>query len=280
MIIKANAKINLALHVVNQKEDGYHQLDMIMVPIALYDTIEIERLGEDYEATVEFDDYSIPASNSVTKAITKMREHFHFEDAFSIYIEKGIPSEAGLGGGSADAAFVMKAIVELLHLKATEEELIDIAKQVGADVPFFIKNQPCRVEGIGEKLTPISIQKNYFALLVKPFLGCSTKEIFKRFDEEKLKYSSSIEESILALKEGKDEILAYTLQNDLEAVASQFLGDIERVHRSLKEDGFSLVLMSGSGSTVFALSENKEQIQKAYDKYKQKGYYVQITSII
>ena len=282
MKVKANAKINIALKVVSSRLDGYHDLDMIMVPIDLYDTIDIEVLSEEYETNVEFDDYSIPLGekNSVNKAINLLREKFGFKEEFDVYVEKRIPSEAGLGGGSSDAAFTLKAIVDLLKLPISEEELIELGKKIGADVPFFLINKPSRVEGIGEKITPFELKEKPLVLLVKPFLGCSTKEIFKEFDLNKENIEGDITLAITALQEGNlEEVNKYRL-NDLEKPAIKFLNDINTVLESLKNDGFEVVGMSGSGSTCFALSFNKELLLEKSKYYKQKGYYVLLTSII
>lgn len=282
MKIKANAKINIALKVVGTRENGYHDLDMIMVPIGLYDVIDIEVLSDEYETNVEFDDYSIPLGpkNTINKAIELLRDKYHFKEEFDVYVEKGIPSEAGLGGGSSDAAFVLKAIVDLLKLPASEEELIEIGKKIGADVPFFIKNSPARVTGIGEYITPFELENKPGVLLVKPFIGCSTKEVFKEFDLAKENQDGDILKAIEALQEGKlEQVQKYRL-NDLEKPAIKFLSDIQKIIKNLKDDGFEVVGMSGSGSTVFALSNNRALLLEKSKYYKQKGYYVVLTSII
>lgn len=280
MIVQANAKINLSLSVVGKREDGYHELDMIMVPISLYDTIEIEVLSDEYETLVEMDDYSVPEKNSVTKAIALMKEHFHIQEEFYVFVHKRIPSEAGLGGGSSDAAFVMKAIVQLLHLKTSDEELMTLGKKIGADVPFFIINKPARVQGIGEKITPITCSKDYKFLLMKPFLGCSTKEIFHLFDQNQAPITSKIEKAIEALKDDDFNKMKETFQNDLELPAISCLEDILRIKTILEREGNFVILMSGSGSTVFALSKEEDLLHKVKEKYQDKGYYLQIVSIL
>lgn len=281
MRVKANAKINLALNVVRKREDGYHDLDMVMVPIDLYDTIDISLLSPEYETDLFLDDYSIPTDqrNTVLQAVKKLKERFSLTQEFAIDIHKEIPTEAGLGGGSADAAAVLKAIVDLLHLPVQEEELLEIAKEIGADVPYFMKNQAAHVEGIGEKITPIAIKKSYSVLLVKPFLGCSTKEIFKRFHMKERK-SANIPILIEGLQTGDFEKIVCGCGNDLTSTASSLLGDIDRIIHLLQKQGLSCVGMSGSGSTVYALSEDVATLQKACDLFEQKGYYVKIASII
>ncbi len=281
MIVKANAKINLALNVVRKRKDGYHDLDMVMVPLDLCDTIEISLLSDEYETDLFIDDYSIPTDqrNTVFQAIQKLRERYFFTQEFTIDIHKEIPTEAGLGGGSSDAAAVLKAIIEMLHLPVQEQELLEIAKEIGADVPYFIKNKAAHVEGIGEKITPIKMKKAYSVLLVKPFLGCSTKEIFKRHTIQN-QHRADISLLIDGLETGDFEKIAKGSGNDLTSDAVSLLGDIERIIHTLHDFGFSCVNMSGSGSTVYALSEDKTTLERAQNFFKQKGYYVKITSII
>lgn len=281
MIIKANAKINLALNVVRKREDGYHDLDMVMVPLDLCDTIEISLLSDEYETDLFIDDYSIPTDqrNTVLQAILKLRERYSFTQEFAIDIHKEIPTEAGLGGGSSDAAAVLKAMIEMLHLPVQEQELLEIAKEIGADVPYFIKNKAAHVEGIGEKITPIKMKKAYSVLLVKPFLGCSTKEIFKRHTIQS-QHCADVPLLIDGLETGDFEKIAKGSGNDLTSDAVSLLGDIERIIHTLHDFGLSCVNMSGSGSTVYALSEDKTILEKAQNYFKQKGYYVKITSII
>ncbi len=282
MKVKANAKINIALKIVSNRKDGYHDLEMIMVPIDLYDVINIEILDDEYETNVEFDDYSIPlgSRNSVNKAIEALRNRFKFKEEFDVYVEKRIPSQAGLGGGSADAAFTLMAVTDLLKLPLSEEELIEIGKEIGADVPFFLVNKAAKVEGIGEKITPFELKEKPYVLLVKPFLGCSTKEVYNNYDLLDKTEKGDIEKTIEALQDGDLKRVNEYRYNDLEKPAIMILNDIDRIINSLKNDGFEAVGMSGSGSTVFALSFDKELCMKKSKYYKQKGYYVVLTSII
>lgn len=282
MKVKANAKINIALKIVSNREDGYHDLEMIMVPIDLYDVINIEILDDEYETNVEFDDYSIPlgSQNSVNKAIEALRNRFKFKEEFDVYVEKRIPSQAGLGGGSADAAFTLMAVADLLKLSLSEEELVEIGKEIGADVPFFMVNKAAKVEGIGEKITPFELKEKPYVLLVKPFLGCSTKEVYNNYDLLDKTEKGDIEKTIEALQDGDLKRVNEYRYNDLEKPAIMILNDIDRIINSLKNDGFEVVGMSGSGSTIFALSFDKALCMKKSEYYKQKGYYVILTSII
>ena len=164
------------------------------------------------------DDASLDFSrhNLCTKAICKLREAFGFKDNFVVNIHKEIPFAAGLGGGSSNAAAVMKAIVNILQLKADDEMLNEIGLQIGADVPFFLKMHPSIVTGIGEKLQPIPVAKSFLCLLVKPVKGLSTKKVFETYDERKPENLQIDTKRIVeALAAGDQETLSHTIGNDL-----------------------------------------------------------------
>lgn len=276
----ANAKINLALNVLTKRDDGYHELDMVMVPIDLYDTIYIDVLDNAEGSHVEFDDYSIPENNTVTKAIKVMRNHFHFKQHFDIYIKKRIPSQAGLGGGSADAAMVMQAIKELLNISCTHEKLLSLAKEIGADVPFFLINKPARVQGIGEIVTPFVMKDKLPMILIKPFKGCDTKKVYQNYDEHPCLTHLEIMPAITKLEKGQYDDIEKELQNELFEGANKECGDIGRIVKQLHDDGFSWVGMTGSGSMVYAIEKDEQKLLKAKKKYQKKGYYVVLSAII
>ena len=197
---------------------------------------------------------------------------------FRVYIHKVIPMQAGLGGGSSNAAFTMKAVNQMLKLNATDDEIIDMAKTFGADIPFFVKCIPARCRGIGEIMEPIEIKNNYSVLIVKPSLGCSTKEVFAIADKKEYKYVD-IDSVVKALKEGDDDLLAGVMGNSLEDAASSLVPEIQEIKATLKEAGFKLVLMSGSGSTVFALSTDSSLVKKVAKQLEDK-YIVEVTKVI
>lgn len=278
--IKSYAKINISLDVVRKREDGYHELDSIMLPIELHDSIIIETLKKATDNFVTVDDFSngLVHYNLATSAINAMAAKYGFSTKFRIYIHKVIPMQAGLGGGSSNAAFTMKAVNQLLKLNATNEELIEIATPLGADIPFFIPCVPSRCRGIGEKLEPIEIKNNYYVLLVKPNIGCSTKEVFALADSKEYKHPD-IETVLKALREGDDELLASSVGNSLEDPAIALVPEIAHIKQSLKDHGLKIVLMSGSGSTVFALSTDV-QILKKVRKELEEHYFVEICKVI
>ena len=278
--VKSYAKINISLDVVKKREDGYHELDSIMLPIELHDSIIIETLKSSVDNFVTVDDFSngLVHYNLATTAINAMAEKYGFSTKFRIYIHKVIPMQAGLGGGSSNAAFTMKTVNQMLSLGATDEELIEIATPLGADIPFFIPCVPSRCRGIGEKIEPIKVKNNYYVLLVKPTNGCSTKEVFAYADAIEYKHPN-IENVLKALEEGDDDLLAESIGNTLEDAAIKAVPEIAQIKQTLKDRGLKIVLMSGSGSTVFALSTDVKQLKKVA-KELEEHYFVEICKVL
>ena len=182
MKVQARAKINLALDVVERMDNGYHSLDMIMAPISICDEIEIE-IGICDEVPCE--GMKLPEKNTVSKMVQVLKELYHLSSNYKISIKKHIPAQAGLGGGSADAAAVCKAILQMEGIEETEENLYEITKQVGADVPFCIHDKWARVKGIGEKITPIESDWQFNIIVVKPDFGISTANAFSKWKESR-----------------------------------------------------------------------------------------------
>lgn len=278
--VKSYAKINISLDIVSKRKDGYHELDSIMLPIELHDSIIIETLSKSTDNFVTVDDFSngLVHYNLASTAINAMADKYSFSTKFRIYIHKVIPMQAGLGGGSSNAAFTMKAVNQMLNLKATNEEMIDLAATFGADIPFFIPCLPARCRGIGEKLEPITIKNNYYVLLVKPNVGCSTKEVFSLADKEEYVHPD-VPNVLKALVEGDDDLLAASIGNSLESAAIKLVPEIKQIKDTLKERGLKIVLMTGSGSTVFALSTDQKQLKKIAKEFED-HYFVEVTRVI
>lgn len=265
-VLKSYAKINLCLNVLGKAENNYHKLDMIMLPIELHDTILISKeknRAKDHFITI--DDFSINVEkyNTVASAIDGLQKKYKFKDLFRVFVHKNIPIQAGLGGGSSDAAFTAKGINKILKLGASDDELKEISKKIGGDVAFFIDCKPCRCQGIGEICTPVEVKNDYYVLIVKPKAGCSTKEVYTTGDSMELD-TYDVDKVVEALKNGDDEMLATNIGNSLEKPAVTFVPEINIIKEKLKAFGLKIVLMSGSGSSVFALSTDKKLINKAF----------------
>ena len=281
--VKAYAKINLALNVYDRKEDGYHNIDMVTIPLDLHDIIELELLSKGYESYITSDDDSLPTdeSNLSNKAFRKMKEKFHIDKNVLIHIYKRIPMCAGLGGGSADAAAVINATLKAIKLKPSQDDLISLASSIGADVSFCLYNKPARCRGIGEKLDFITLKKRYHVLLIKPNEGVSTALAYQTFDELETKPQlSNIERLIEGLKIGDEKIIAEEMKNSLQECAIKIVPEIKNIIDTLKKDGFPLTMMSGSGSTVFCMSLNHHAILEEYKKFSKLNYTVIVTQTL
>lgn len=279
MIFKAPAKINLALDVLDKREDGYHNIDIVSVPLALHDSIEIEEYPERCGTYLTSDDTSLicDESNLVYIAYRAMKKAYNFHSGFRIKIYKKIPTEAGLAGGSADAAAVINGLAKIKKIQMTDQEKIAIAQQIGSDVPYCLFNKPCRVQGMGEKLNFIQIKKVYSVLLVKPVTGLSTKEVYSMCDNGTSE-KPDITQLIKGLEMGDNNLIKANMKNGLQKAAIEMLPEIGILINSLKENGLDMVMMSGSGSTVFALSENIKTLENISKKYED-DYEVYLTNI-
>ena len=274
---RAYAKINLCLDVVGKREDGYHDLKMIMVPINFYDVLEMEFAPE---TTLELNRDYLPINdkNTIIKAIHIMREKYNITEEFRCRLEKHIPTRAGLAGGSADAAAAIRMINRMCNLHLTKDEMIAVGKEVGADVPFCILNRPAFVEGIGEKITTFSCSPDFYLLLIKPRKGVSTAEAFHIVDEQE-----GIHPDCKAMQEALeyndyDDIIS-SLGNSMENAAMTLVPEIRKAKQDLLDLGFDGVLMSGSGSTVFGITKDVELLDRSIDILKKKKYFVRKTIV-
>lgn len=278
--IRSYAKINLCLNITGKREDGFHELDMIMLPISLHDSLIVSKLSKSIDNFVTVDDFSIGSFkyNLATFAIDKLQSIYHFDEKFRILIHKVIPIQAGLGGGSSNAACTMKAVNTLLNLGASEEQLMEYGKELGADIPFFVKCKPARCRGIGEIIDPIEIKNNYYVLLVKPEMGCSTREVYQAADTMDLAVCD-MDKVLKALAEGDDDLLAESIANSLQAPAISLVPTIQGIIDELKDSGLKIVQMTGSGSAVFALSTDKKLLKKVLKKFENK-YQVELAKVL
>ena len=274
---RAYAKINLCLDVVGKREDGYHDLKMIMVPINFYDVLEMEFAKQ---TTLELNRDYLPINdkNTIIKAIHIMQEKYNITEEFRCRLEKHIPTRAGLAGGSADAAAAIRMINRMCNLNLTKDEMIAVGKEVGADVPFCILNRAAFVEGIGEKITTFSCKPDFSLLLIKPRKGVSTAEAFHIVDEQE-----GIHPDCIAMQEALEsndyDGIISSLGNSMENAAMTLVPEIRKAKQDLLDLGFDGVLMSGSGSTVFGITKDIELLERSIDVLKKKRYFVRKTTV-
>lgn len=280
LLLKSWAKINICLNVVNKRPDGYHELDMIILPLKLHDSILFSELKNATDHFVTIDDFSLGLLkyNIATAAIEKMQKKYKFNNKFRITIHKVIPMQSGLGGGSSNAATVINGVNSYLKLNLPYEELVAISTGLGADIPFFITSKPARCRGIGEKIDFVNVKNDYYCLIVKPEQGCSTQGVYEVSDKMNLK-TGDVELVKKALEEGDDDLLAASIFNALEEPAISLVPEILVIKNKLKALGLKIVQMTGSGSSVFALSTDKKLIKNAA-KALENQYLVEVTKVL
>ena len=256
MKLKANCKINLGLDVLRKRSDGYHDLSTIMLPVhGLYDIVEVEPSTENIFLTKGMEIDCDPEQNICLKALKIMQEQYGIGGA-TITLDKRIPFGAGLGGGSADGTAVIVALNEIYNLNLTEEELIAVATKLGSDTAFFVRNTPQHCEGRGEVMTPIELQtKGLWLVLIKPDESVSTREAYAGVTPQLP--AIPLTERLLEPIESWQTVV----KNDFEPsvfAAHPKLADIKQM---LLDKGAVYAAMSGSGSTIFGLFQDKQSAE-------------------
>ncbi len=275
---KSFAKVNLSLDVVRKRGDGYHELDMVMVPIDLFDTISLE-VSEKMEMTTNKGYIPIDDKNTIIKAINLMRDKYRFSENFKIKLVKNTPTQGGLGGGSSNAATTISMINEILNLEMTLEEMLEIGEKVGADVPFCVYGKPARVSGFGEVIKPIDYNIDFFMFIVKPKWGVSTPKAFGKLDLNNIIHPDiNLVQS--SLENNDYDTFIASIDNSLEAGAVKIVPKIKRIKKDLLKFGFDAAVMSGSGSTVFAITRDEDLIDRAVSKFVRKYHFIKKTRVL
>lgn len=268
---RAYAKINLSLNIVNEREDGYHELDSIMIPITLWDVLDIQKANEtSYSCNIPI---PFNESNTIIKAIKYMKETYDIKDEFNVVLEKHIPTQAGLGGGSSDGASAIRILNKMYSLNLDSQEIVKACEAVGSDVLFTYYSRPARIKGVGEKIDFVEVKDKKYVLLVKPRQGVSTKLAYKELDLNTCDHPD-INELENRLKEGAD--YSDILGNSLEEPSFKLCLKIEEIKKALIEKGLNNPLMSGSGSTVFALSDDKDKLLRIRDELRRLYTFVYV----
>ena len=247
-----NCKINIGLRIVRKREDGYHDLETIFYPVyGLHDELEVEPAEEFAFLQDGLVVDCLPTDNLIYKVYKRMQEHFPQIGNVKITFKKNVPFGAGLGGGSSDAAHMAIALNEIFALGLTREQLAEEVRPLGADCPFFVYNTPCYAEGIGDQLTPISLDLSGLRLvMIKPACGVSTKEAYAGI---KPKGTCEVFKDLKVLNVLNDLTILSALTNDFEETVCKVHPEIAEIKKRLLSAGAIYAAMSGSGSTVFGL---------------------------
>jgi len=266
--VHSYAKINLFLDVVEKRSDGYHNLEMIMQSIDLCDYITVEKSPHGID--IQTQNYYLPTDekNIAYKAAKLLMERKKRCEGVKINIEKHIPVAAGLGGGSSNAAAVLNSIVKLFDLEIKQSELSEIALQLGADVPFFLKGGTSQAKGIGEQLTALSYFDHTMILLVKPNFDISTADIFKNYRMQEKNKKASLEDMICALENRDVSKISKNLYNSLEDVVCSRYPEVADLKIQMINNGAIGSLMSGSGPSVFGVFNEAAAIDSAFSFFK------------
>ena len=258
MLLFPNCKINIGLRVVRKREDGYHDLETIFYPVyGLHDELEVEPAEEFAFLQDGLVVDCLPTDNLIYKLYKRMQEHFPQIGNVKITFKKNIPFGAGLGGGSSDAAHMAIALNEIFSLGLTREQLAEEVRPLGADCPFFIYNTPCYAEGIGDKLSPITLDLSGLRLvMIKPNCSVSTKDAYAGI----VRHPEAEGQIKQALAEGKTLTdMCPLLINDFEQTVFPLHPEIAEIKQRLLSAGALYAAMSGSGSTVFGLFQHNPE---------------------
>ncbi len=267
IIMKAYAKINLGLDVLRRREDGYHDVRMIMQNVSLYDKLTLKKIPKD-EILLSSNVGSLPNNekNLVYKAISLIKKECGVTGGVKAELEKKIPMAAGMAGGSADAAAALVGMNRLFELGLSMEQLMEMGVKIGADVPYCIMGGTALSEGIGEILTPLKPLPHCYILIAKPRISVSTRFVYENLEADKLQSHPDIDGMMAAIEEDDLKGVADRLANVLETVTEKKYPIIGKIKAAMVEAGALNSLMSGSGPTVFGIFEDKETAKKALEK--------------
>lgn len=256
--LKALAKINLGLDVIRRREDGYHEVKMVMQTIHLYDRIQLRRTKEP-DIQVRTNLFYLPTNenNLVYKAAKLLKEEFQIPEGVDINLKKFIPVAAGMAGGSSDAAAVLYGMNRMFRLGLSLQELMDRGVKIGADVPYCLMRGTALAEGIGEKLTPLRPVPKCPVLIAKPPISVSTKFVYENLKLDENTVHPDMDAVVKAIEEGNLKKMAANMGNVLESVTCVHYPVISQLKELMKEHGAINAMMSGSGPTVFGLFEDR-----------------------
>jgi len=268
MRVNANAKINLALDVLGKMDNGYHKVSMIMQEVSLCDNLDITP-NESKDIFLSVKNFCLPtdSSNIAYRAAESFYNCTQIDGGCDIVIEKHIPICAGLGGGSSDAAAVLKALNEIYAYPLDNEKLLELSLSLGADVPFFIKGKTAHATGIGEILTPIKSKLDYWVVLIKPDIDISTADAYKAIDNTQFTHPD-VQRVITGVVNGNINDLILYSGNAFEYVSRPLYSEIDLIKNHLVHYGAEFAMMSGSGPTVFGLFKDKSTAISAFEAYK------------
>lgn len=277
MKLKARAKINLGLDVVRKREDGYHEVRMIMQMINLYDKITLRQSAEPgIQVRTNLAYLPVNEDNLVYRAAKLLMDEFQISTGLEVELQKYIPVAAGMAGGSSDAAAVMVGVNRMFRLGLSKKQLMERGVKIGADVPFCIMRGTALAEGIGEQLTTLPAMPHCSLVIAKPKVHVSTKFVYGNLKVNELKEHPDIDGQVQALRENNLEQLVAKMGNVLETVTVPAYPVIDEIKKTMMSHGAMGAMMSGSGPTVFGIFEREARAQEVCRLLKKEGAAKQI----
>jgi len=269
VLMKAPAKINLTVDVLFKRNDGYHEVEMVMTTIDLADRLELTPRN-DGKIVIESSASFVPNDerNLAYQAAKLIRDHFGIVEGVTITIDKRIPVAAGLAGGSSDAAATLKGLNQLWQLGLTTEQLAQLGAQIGSDVAFCVYGGTALARGRGEIITPLPAPPPFWVILAKPPLGVSTAHVYQHLDLNRVTQRPPTDQMIQALKERNFSLLSKSMVNVLESVTLVHYPLVRWYKQKMADFGADGVLMSGSGPTVFGLVQKESRAWRIYNGFK------------
>ncbi|MBI2650228.1 4-(cytidine 5'-diphospho)-2-C-methyl-D-erythritol kinase [Candidatus Woesearchaeota archaeon] len=282
MAVPSYAKINLYLKIGKKLSSGYHNIQSVMQRIELSDNISIEPTNED-KIVVESTNPELSGEENLAYQVALLlKKKYKVKHGVKIYIEKNVPLEAGLGGGSSNAATTLLSLNKLWGLKLKEKQLIEVAAQIGSDVPFFIGDNAALVEGIGDKIKRIKKSFSINIILINPGFRVSTKWAYSAFDRKrpKIKTKADISSLIKAIEKKDIKEIANNLHNDFEPIVTKKYKAINEIKNNLLRNDALNALVSGSGPTIFGVFNSIYEAREAFFKIQYDYPFVFLTKTI
>ena len=268
--LKALGKINLGLDVLGRRDNGYHDVRMVMQTVYLYDQIKIERTKEPgIQLSTNLFYLPVNENNLAYQAANLLMEEFQISEGVKITLDKHIPVAAGMAGGSSNAAAVLFGINQMFSLGLSQKELMERGVTLGADVPYCIMRGTVLAEGIGEILTPLPDMPKCYILIAKPPISVSTKMVYEKLDAHEIQEHPDIDGILHGLENQDLQQIASCMGNVLEKVTIEEYPVIEEIKSVMKDNGALNAMMSGSGPTVFGIYDDKQQAKNAASKIKE-----------
>lgn len=263
--MKALAKVNLGLDVIRRREDGYHEVKMIMQTVRLYDRIILEKTQQGIFMETNLSFLPVNEQNIAYRAAKMLMDEFHIQGGLHIKIDKHIPVAAGMAGGSTDGAAVLYGVNKIFELGLTKRQLMERGVKLGADVPYCIMRGTVLSEGIGEILTPVPSLPDCHILIAKPPVSVSTKHVYENLKLDKIEKHPDIDGMVEALRMEELHGVTQRMENVLETVTIPEHPEIQQIKDLMIKEGALNALMSGSGPTVFGIFDDREKGMRARD---------------